>query len=1215
MRATTWLATSVLALAKFCSGSHLDSIERKLGVEVFDIPSLNLSNSKNNEIQLLGNFKDINLYRYSGQSNFTGEISGNSKNALIYYSNETFLEIYSPSNSSEDFSIDHIVPFKDDAFILSGTGPISGHQLSRQVFFNLSSLEFREIFDQDLSRVNTITTSGDKVFFGGSFEYMVSNQTVHSLLVWDYTKDDVETLPFGGFGKNSSVNSILNFDNSNMLFAGNFSTIDVTQQLNNISNSNTSNSSVPELGHQVSLQSASWVTGGTLDTSAIICPSSESALGWLQTDSTQGQFEINMQQETRPSKLRIYNADNSDEQVSLFRIVTTPSNGIMNLTYLDPATGELASCDAWCPLLSGQNLTDASYKSDLDDQAQYLENRTTLQWSESYQDFAFVNNVPVSDLTFIALDSYGSSVGLTGIEIYESAFSVYANNTLNAPNCAQGSVTSSASLSNSSTWYSNPTGGSYLSSSVQDSQTNPFVIFYPSISYPGIYRIDVLTPGCLDDSSCESRGIINATIRSIQNNTVLASIEIYQNNDYEKFDTLYSGFLDSEVKVTIEFDRAINSGIEIPIMVAGKLVVNIEEFDDTVLEKNKSGVINGLLHYSTSNTSSFLSGLESHSATDLTHYSVSKLPKNSNIFANMFEDNLILLTTDGEMARLKLAKNFSIEEDTSETIGNNISGVNEYSDGLVVVGSFNGSSEATAKGFNGSFFDLGDLNSTVKTFANLTLEKTEMLVFDQSIIFNGTTGDRIYNTSNLTLRVASAGKNSLNDTLFQGLILKNDFSGLNGSFFISARSEEASQSFEALGGTLPYNAAFINNSATAYAYYNPENTSSSFGVSLLNDSGEAVQLSEWSGKVGAMTCSKNESLLAIGGKDQYANSQLLVANTSTGESLSSYTWDSEISINSLIFFAKNDSLLVGGSFEVNSTQCSGLCLFDYQDNEWSPFLNNSIRGVINGMEIVNNSNLLIAGLFKLNETEGVSLASVSLKDGSSEVLHEGNITLNGFVSLDGSLNNIVAFSDTSLLQLESGSWQEISSNFTENSKYKGLDVFLLKDSTNKQKRDSSNKVLLITGSLQHSNYGTIDAAFYDSGEWTPFLSSTQATSSSALDASHVFLNRDLSAFLNYDGYLQGTFSSNTSGGTSGNPSPSGSSPSNLSGKKGKIDRGFIVLISLALALGTLAVLGLLGVIFSYFFGDSSDGYQLSKPRTDENEMIDTVPPEKLMRFI
>lgn len=1214
MRATTCLATSVLALAKFCSGSHLDALENKLGVEVYDIPNLDLSKSKNNEVQLLGNFKDINILKYSGQKNFTGEVSGNPENALIYYSNETFLEIYSSSNSSEVFSVDHIVPFKDDAFILSGAGSISGHQLSRQLLFNLSSLEFREIFGQELAQVNTITANGDKVFFGGSFEYEMSNQTIHSLLVWDSIKDGVEVLPFGGFGKNSTVNSILNLDNSNILFAGNFSTVDNTQQLNNINVSNTSNTSVPELGHQISLQSAAWVSDGTLDKSAIKCPSTEST-GWLQTGSTQGQFELYMPEETRPSKLRVFNARDSDEQVSLFRIVTTPSNGIMNLTYLDPTTGELASCDAWCPLLSSQNLTDISSKSYPGDQVQYFENRTTLQWSESFQDFAFVNNVPVSDLTFIALDSYGSSVGLAGIELYESAYSVYANNTLNAPNCAQGSATSNALLSNSSAWDSGSSEGNYLSTSVQDSETNPFVIFYPSIIYPGVYTIDVLTPGCLEDSSCQTRGIINATIRDVQNNTLLHSIEIYQNNDYEKFDTLYSGFLDSEVKVTLEFDGAINSGTEVPVMVASKIVVNIEDFDQSVFENNTSGFINGLLHYSTSNTSSFLSELGSYSATDLAHYSVSKLPKHSNIFANMFEGDLVLFTTDGEMARLKLANNLSIEEYTFETIGKDINTISEYSGGLIIVGTFNGSSEPAARGFNGTFFNLTEFNSTVRTFSNLTLGQTEMLIFDKNIILNGTTGEKIYDTSKLTLEVASAGRNPYNDTLFQGYALQNDYTNLNGSFFISTNSEEVSQNFWALGGKLPYDAVFVDNSTTAYAHYNPDNTSNSFGVSVMNDSGSTVQLSAWSGKVGAMACSKNDSLLAIGGKDQHTDSQLLVTNSSSGESLASFKWDSEISLNSIIFFARNNSILVGGSFRVNNTQCSGLCLFNYQDKKWSPFLNNSIRGVINRMEILNNSNLLIAGSFSLNETDGVSLASICLKDSSSEILHEGNITLNGFVSMDGSSNNVVAFSDTSLLQLESGKWQQISTNFTENSKFKGLDVFPLKDTTRKQKRDSSSKVLLITGSLQHAKFGSINAAFYDSGEWTPFLSSNQATSSSDLETSHVFLNRDLSDFLDYKGYLQGTFSSNTSSGTSGTPSPSGSSPSNLQRKKKKIDRGFIVLISLALALGTLAVLGLLGVIFSYFFGDSGDGYQLSKPRTDENEMIDTVPPEKLMRFI
>lgn len=59
-------------------------------------------------------------------------------------------------------------------------------------------------------------------------------------------------------------------------------------------------------------------------------------------------------------------------------------------------------------------------------------------------------------------------------------------------------------------------------------------------------------------------------------------------------------------------------------------------------------------------------------------------------------------------------------------------------------------------------------------------------------------------------------------------------------------------------------------------------------------------------------------------------------------------------------------------------------------------------------------------------------------------------------------------------------------------------------------------------------------------------------------------------------------------------------------KSGKINRGFIVLIGLALALGTVVIIGITGVLLALVFNGHS-GYEQVDPRADESEMIDTVP--------
>ena len=141
-------------------------------------------------------------------------------------------------------------------------------------------------------------------------------------------------------------------DNDNIVFAGKFNTLDDNTLLKQIRGSNSSkNATDIEFDQLIPLKHAGWSSQGSLEHSSLICPSDDSD-GWFQEGTATGDFTVSLLTDLRPSKLRIYNAFDSDYQVSLFRIITSPANGIMNLTYLDPQTGELSYCDAWCPLLS-----------------------------------------------------------------------------------------------------------------------------------------------------------------------------------------------------------------------------------------------------------------------------------------------------------------------------------------------------------------------------------------------------------------------------------------------------------------------------------------------------------------------------------------------------------------------------------------------------------------------------------------------------------------------------------------------------------------------------------------------------------------------------------------------------------------------------------------------------------------------------------------------
>ncbi|SCU90358.1 LADA_0F03510g1_1 [Lachancea dasiensis] len=1216
------LSSAILTAGSLCAGSQLVNIEKQLGIDRIDLPHLDLSASSNNNIQLLGNFEDLNIYRYSGQSNFTGQRESNSSNSqkLIYLSNNTLVELYSPSNSNETFQVDHIVPLGSDSFILSGSGVIDNHKLERQILLNLSTLSYKPIFDQDLKQVNAIEVVNDKVYFGGTFTYEYSNQTVHSIIAWDAIQEKIEVLPFGGFNPNSNVNSIIQWDEENLIFAGNFTTVEKESALmSNTTLSNSSNTTVPELSHEISLKSATMSSTGEIHEDQLICPSlSSDSLGWLQRDTTEGGFEVTLGKQTRASKIRVYNSPNEQDQVSLFRVLTSPANGIMNLTYLDPSTGNLKSCDAWCPLLSTSNLTAAASATTLTERAKFLHNRTTVEWSTLFQDFAFVNDVPISSLNFEALASYGSNVGLRSIELFEEQISVYANNSLNYPSCEASSSEFSAELSPSFSWHQGSAQSSYVYTTFDNTHAEtPSVKYSLNVLYPGNYTINLLTPGCLADSSCDGRGTVNATFYDGLNKNLLSTKILYQNNDYDKYDNLYAGHLEGSYELEVIYHEPIVRDADQFTMVADEIEIFVVDFASSVFDYSDETVFNGLVQYSVNNQSLYTHGADHNSTIDLAKYAQTVFPKYSELYAARYKENLTLLTSSGDISTFKWDSNSKEWSSDVSRIGTKIRGLSTFSGGLVITGSFNESSTG-ALGFNGTLFSFPVPESTSRV-CNLTLEGHEFLMFDNHYAINVSTQDVAKNTSKLSFSASSSGSNYANDILLQGDVVRNDYTELNGAFPISPQLSKASQALPLFSGKIPYDAIYIDNSTAVYSYFNTQANSGSYGALSVKNNSQISDLSyEWSNNVAAMAYLEDESMLAIGLEKQSIGPQFILRNLSTNENVADFSWHDEVSLNAFIFFERNNSVLVGGSFALNDTNCSGLCLYNYRDMQWSAFFNDSIRGNVSSMQLLNKTCLLVSGSFNVNGTSHANIATISLEDGSSQIISEGDEIVTSYISTEDSLENSIAVSKQKIRGYANGGWKTISSEFTSDSVFGEAHAFSLAENSGRTKRQNSQKVIVVTGNLIHEKFGNINAAIFDFNSWLPFLSTTKAISNSLTNSPQIFSNQDISSKNSYDGYLHNIVSGNpiSSSGPSSHPSASSQPmPSNNTQSSGNIDRGFIVLIGLALSMATLAVLGILGTALSYFFGDSGDRYQSVKPRIDESEMIDTVPPEKLMKFI
>ncbi|EJS42798.1 rax2p [Saccharomyces arboricola H-6] len=1206
-------------LAHISKASQLQNIKAQLDIEDNVLPSLNISENNSNAVQILGGVDTLSLYDYTGQQNFTEEITPETNSrGLVYYSNNTYIQL---EDASDNTRINKITPFGADSFILSGSGTINDIPVGNQILYNLSTLSMTRIFNQSLGNVESVLVNDTLVYFGGNFSYNNGSITGHSALVWDSKSNTTELLPFGGFGENSSVNSIVKLNDDNLLFAGKFYTLDdssvLTNSFNESMDSNSSlNATTLELGQRIPLRYATWDSRGstTFESSSLVCPNVDEDV-WLYP-GTSGSLICNLPYEVSPTKIRLYNSENSNNEISLFQILTSPSSSIMNLTYLDPLSGTLKNCDEFCPLYDRATLLSASQNvsSSMDMISFIDDNKTDVKWSSDFQDFAFANKLSVTSLKFTALNSYGDNIGLSGLELYQDTFSTYANNSLNEYGCGALANDSSSSTLSSNDWYDGLTGESYIATNYVPNQNEPTprVKFYPNIIHPGYYVINTYTPGCVKDNTCSSRGIVNVTIWNPQNSTMMGTYTIYQNNDNLKYDQIYSGYLDFSPEVVMEYVSGIYASNTATIVVADQINVitdSLEAFE-TLSKTNKTKgrtPLNGILQYQKSNFTATTSNETKIANTTLNLFSVNNYPKNSSVFAEIYDNKLILGGVTNRISIIDFNDNLQVTSSENQTIQGDVYGMTKTNQGLLIYGDLlSADNQSTVLLFNGSFNKVSNYSKPVKNVINITLGYNDLIVFDNDYTVNTSSNAQVLNSTSFSLSVWSAAANVNDDVLFSGAVSQMQFGNLNGSArFLAGDKVEALNLDKNI---VPYLAAYLNESATAYAY----ETDSLNKVYFSNNVNPSWN---WTNRITQMLYENNQTLLVVGSESS-TTAELTIHNLKNFTTIANETLGSKAKINALVHFEKNSSVLVGGDFQMNKPNCSGLCLYNYESKSWSTFFNNTIVGEITKLSFNNGSELIISGLFDTEEYQSIRLGSFNLINAIMTPLLTGaEGKINSFTVTDDS---VVAWNDSSLLIYRDQEWNTTSlpGNGSSISSVSTINTNTESDTLSKRATDNveNRSILLLNGNFSIPQHGNLQGLLFDFQTWTPyFISGTSNASNYNLT---IFINRDVSNEFNSQIPLSNSNITVTSPQSASSPSPSSSSigkPIRKSTKK--IDSGFVVLIGLALALGTVSVLGIVGVILAYVFKDPEGDYKPIKPRIDEDEMLDTVPPEKLMKFV
>ena len=489
------------------------------GVNFTPVPAPSLNLQSLGQVALAGNFDSISLYSYQQQSEGSFGTNG-TQSIIIQLPNGDFATI-----ATADGSITAMCPFvmRDGKFagvIAAGNfTSLNGAEAKAAAMFDSQTGQVTPL-PGITGTVNVLLCDKDTntVYVGGDFKGVNSTNAVAWVGMSGWAN-----LPFQGF--NGPVNSIKQAPNGNIIFGGSFTGL------------GTSTTTTPDQKDQqvINISSANITSGGTTTTTGfdnatnIVCKTSgQSGAGntWLLADQTPGFWRADMNFGYVPSLLRIWNTHQDGRGTKTFRFTAIPINGIMNFTFTDPDTGEQGLyCDARCPL--------------------------TANTSVPYQDFHFENPVGMSAFRIDISDWYGTGGGLNGIELFQNDTYAYAVNSLNEPTCANTKFPSDSTATGP--WSVAPSASSvseYLTTKLVGSNVSTdgiSVVFKPDIKQKGNYTVNIYTPGCKQDNSCDTRGIVNITgiYATASAPGLPLQTQIYQTNDYDKYDRIYQGPVDA----------------------------------------------------------------------------------------------------------------------------------------------------------------------------------------------------------------------------------------------------------------------------------------------------------------------------------------------------------------------------------------------------------------------------------------------------------------------------------------------------------------------------------------------------------------------------------------------------------------------------------------------------------------------------------------------
>jgi hypothetical protein len=1118
----------------------LASLAHSSGAVTFNaIPSPNLDFSQLGRVAFAGDFDGISLYQYQGQ-NENGFTNNGSQSVMARYPDGSFATLV-----SADASIKVLRPF----ILMDGTmaGVVAAGN-----FTSLGGMETQGVglLNPNISAVTPLTGLSGQVsalysdpttntmYCGGSFKGANSTNAIAWVGTAGWTN-----LPFNGF--NGPVTSITKAFNGNIIFGGTFT------GLGNVSAPTIQDEQIINISSGNITSGSSTTTAGFSDPRNILCKTNGTdgpGNTWLLADNSPGFWQADFGFGFVPTKLRLWNTRQDGRGTKTWRYTALSIGGILNVTYIDPATGANASCTNECPLSNSAGVP--------------------------YQDFHFVNPVGTASFRIDISAWYGSGGGLDGIELFENDIFTYAVGSFNEPTCAN--IQTASKSMTTGQWSIHPKGketqSDYLSATLSGGTIDPSsaaVVFYPDIKQPGNYSVNIYTPGCQQDDTCSSRGRVNIT-GLISSSSGAFQSEIFQTNSFEKYDQIYFGYVEaasSSFRPSVTLSPSSGQ--------SNTLTVVAHRIGFTLISPS-SGGLNNLFEYDPSqavvNTADFAnSTIDKAGATIGNSGGVQALVTLGSTtyvggnFSTPTYDNIFAVSSSGPSALAGGGLNSYVMtmygNGTTLYVGGNFTSTSKTaSTGLNHIAAYDTSKNAwdpLGAGVNGRVFDIVPLSlnisSTLETVITITGNFDQILAFgsNQSVAVSGfavwvpSRNNWLQNIGATTIslegQLSSAIDLPTGGQLFSGSLSSETLSAhgvVSISSGLSALPLQIQPSQAQSSGSLgkrSTNSQNVTGAVTGLYYVSGDRnitvvgghfTATASNGSTINNLA-FIDGSNSNTVTGVGSQLSNDStvlVLAVQNDTLYAGGALTgTINGNSVDGLISFdfrtaslnTQPPPLAGSSVIVYAigarpNSGEVYVGGTFsKAGRLDCPGVCFFANPDGQWHrPGTN--LDGTAQTMLWTGDNSLLVGGSL----TIGGSTAYLVSYDATSQAWSP----FNGASAIPGPVNAMTpATSDDSqlwvagtatngssfLMKYDGSNWNSVGSVLGASSTIRGLQVLSLTQNHDSTNLVPSSQILMLTGSLNVPGFGNASAVLFNGTTFQPYAL-TSSGSNGAGSISQIF---------------------------------------------------------------------------------------------------------------